>query len=196
MRIETPVHVERNTSETQIVLDFGGAERKIAVSTGIGFFDHMLTAFAKHSGYSLELNCNGDLQVDAHHTVEDVGIVLGTALERAFGDKSGIARYGHAFIPMDEALAFCAMDIGGRAFLAYECGFTNPFIGGSYEAALTEEFFRAVAFNAKMTLHLKLLYGGNDHHKCEALFKAFAHALRQATADNPIGEILTTKGIL
>jgi imidazoleglycerol-phosphate dehydratase len=196
MRIDMPIRVERSTAETQIVLDFGGAERKIDIDTGIGFFDHMLTAFARHSGYSLVLKCNGDLNVDAHHTVEDVGIVLGMALERAFCDKSGIARYGQAFIPMDEALAFCAVDVGGRAFLAYECDFSKPFIGGSYESALTEEFFRAVSFNAKMTLHLKLLYGGNDHHKCEALFKAFAHALRMATAANPTGEILTTKGVL
>jgi imidazoleglycerol-phosphate dehydratase len=198
MKINTPVHVERNTLETQVVVDFGGTKNNsgIDVNTGIGFFDHMLSAFAKHSGYNLAVHCTGDLQVDAHHTVEDVGIALGMAMGRAFSDKSAIARYGQAFIPMDEALAFCAVDIGGRAFLAYDCAFVNAYIGRQYEAALTEEFFRAVAFNAKITLHLKLMYGLNDHHKCEALFKAFAHAVRLATTDNNTGEILSTKGVL
>ena len=188
--------ISRNTKETQITvsvtLDGKGTSQ---IDTGIGFFDHMLTALSRHSGISMNIQCNGDLQVDAHHSVEDTGIVLGQALAEALGDKSGIARYGSAYIPMDEALSFCALDLSNRPYLVFQGSFTNAMIG-SYDACLTEEFFRALAVNAGMTLHLNMLYGANDHHKCEALFKAFAHALKAAVRENADGSVLSTKGAL
>lgn len=193
MRIGT---IERNTKETQIsvtvMLDGKGESQ---ITTGIGFFDHMLTALSRHSGISMNIQCKGDLQVDAHHSVEDTGIVLGQALAQALGDKSGIARYGSAYIPMDEALSFCALDLSNRPYLVFQGSFTNDMIG-SYDACLTEEFFRALAVNAGMTLHLNMVYGANDHHKCEALFKAFAHALKAAVKENTDGTVLSTKGAL
>ena len=188
--------ISRNTKETQITvsvtLDGKGTSQ---IDTGIGFFDHMLTALSRHSGISMNIQCNGDLQVDAHHSVEDTGIVLGQALAEALGDKSGIARYGSAYIPMDEALSFCALDLSNRPYLVFQGSFTNAMIGSS-DACLTEEFFRALAVNAGMTLHLNMLYGANDHHKCEALFKAFAHALKAAVRENADGSVLSTKGAL
>lgn len=188
--------VERKTRETDIkisvVLDGKGNSQ---INTGIGFFDHMLTALSKHSGISMDINVKGDLEVDGHHTVEDTGIVLGQALSQALGDKSGIARYGSAYIPMDEALSFCSLDISNRPFLVFKGEFTNQMIGG-YDACLTEEFFRAFAFNAGITLHLDMVYGSNDHHKCEALFKACAHALKMAVKPLENGETLSTKGTL
>ena len=193
MRIGT---IERNTKETQISVTVrldGKGESQI--TTGIGFFDHMLTALSRHSGISMNIQCKGDLQVDAHHSVEDTGIVLGQALAQALGDKSGIARYGSANIPMDEALSFCALDLSNRPYLVFQGSFTNDMIG-SYDACLTEEFFRALAVNAGMTLHLNMVYGANDHHKCEALFKAFAHALKAAVKENTDGTVLSTKGAL
>ncbi len=193
MRIGT---IERNTKETQISVTVkldGKGESQI--TTGIGFFDHMLTALSRHSGISMNIQCKGDLQVDAHHSVEDTGIVLGQALAQALGDKSGIARYGSAYIPMDEVLSFCALDLSNRPYLVFQGSFTNDMIG-SYDACLTEEFFRAVAVNAGMTLHLNMVYGANDHHKCEALFKAFAHALKAAVKENTDGTVLSTKGAL
>lgn len=193
MRIGT---IERNTKETQISVTVrldGKGESQI--TTGIGFFDHMLTALSRHSGISMNIQCKGDLQVDAHHSVEDTGIVLGQALAQALGDKSGIARYGSAYIPMDEALSFCALDLSNRPYLVFQGSFTNDMIG-SYDACLTEEFFRALAVNAGMTLHLNMVYGANDHHKCEALFKAFAHALKAAVKENTDGTVLSTKGAL
>lgn len=188
--------VERKTCETDIKatvrLDgLGNSE----ISTGIGFFDHMLTAFSKHSGISMEIKAVGDLEVDAHHTVEDTGIVLGQALSIALGEKSGIARYGTAFIPMDEALGFCSLDISNRPFLVFKGEFTNQMIGG-YDVCLTEEFFRAFAFNAGITMHINMVYGVNDHHKCEAVFKSAAHALKSAVKELENGETLSTKGIL
>lgn len=188
--------VTRNTKETQITVTVrldGKGESDIA--TGIGFFDHMLTALSRHSGISMTVHTNGDLHVDGHHTVEDTGIVLGQALMEALGDKSGIARYGSAYIPMDEALSFCALDLSNRPYLVFQGAFTNQMIG-SYDACLTEEFFRAVAVNAGITLHLNMCYGQNDHHKCEALFKAFAHALKAAVKENADGAVLSTKGVL
>ena len=137
----------------------------------------------------------GDLDVDGHHTVEDTGIVLGQALAKALGDKSGIARYGTAYIPMDEALGFCSLDISNRPFLVFKGEFSNQMIG-EYDACLTEEFFRAFAFNAGITMHLNMVYGSNDHHKCEAVFKAAAHALRAAVKELENGETLSTKGTL
>ncbi len=187
--------IKRKTKETDIeVFVKLDGEGKVNVSTGIGFFDHMLTAFGVHSGIDLQVNCTGDLQVDGHHTVEDVGICLGMAFAKALGDKSGIARYGSAFIPMDEALAFCALDISGRPFLAFDADFHDERIGG-YDTCLTEEFFRAFAFNSGITLHIKKEYGKNDHHIAEAIYKAVAHALKSAMSVSGSG-VLSTKGVL
>ncbi len=188
--------IKRTTRETDIdakvCLDGQG---KADIDTGIGFFDHMLTALSVHSGISMTIRVKGDLHVDGHHTVEDTGIVLGKALGEALGDKSGITRYGSAFIPMDEALSFCSLDISNRPFLVFQGSFTNAMIG-SYDACLTEEFFRAFAFNAGITLHINMMYGSNDHHKCEAAFKAVAHALKTAVTPLSDGKTLSTKGVL
>lgn len=186
--------VERNTRETniQVGVTFDG-KGNANISTGIGFFDHMLTALSVHSGISMEITCDGDLDVDGHHTVEDTGIVLGQAFSLALGDKSGIARYGSAYIPMDEALGFCSLDISNRPYLVFNGSFTNQMIG-SFDACLTEEFFRAFAFNAGITVHLNMVYGLNDHHKCEAIFKAAAHAIKAAIRETELGETLSTKG--
>lgn len=188
--------VERKTKETDVAVEvaFDG-KGKADISTGIGFFDHMLTALSVHSGISMNIKCQGDLYVDGHHTVEDTGIVLGQALAQALGDKSGIARYGSAYIPMDEALGFCSLDISNRPFLVFNGEFTNQMIG-EYDACLTEEFFRAFAFNAGITLHVNILYGTNDHHKCESVFKAVAHALKKAVKETEFGDTLSTKGRL
>lgn len=187
--------ISRKTKETdiEVFLKLEGAA-KVNISTGIGFFDHMLTAFGVHSGIDLSVNCNGDLNVDGHHTVEDVGIVIGQAFAKALGDKSGIARYGSAFIPMDEALGFCSMDISGRPYLVFNADYSDSKIG-EYDACLTEEFFRAFAFNAGITLHIKSEYGKNDHHIAEAIYKAVAHALKTAIRINGT-EVLSTKGVL
>lgn len=188
--------ISRKTRETDIKIKVRFDEcGKSNISTGIGFFDHMLTALSAHSGISLDINVKGDLHVDGHHTVEDTGIVLGQAFAKALGDKSGIERYGTAYIPMDESLAFASLDISNRPFLVFNVEFTNDMIGG-YDVCLTEEFFRSFAFNAGITLHINLLYGSNDHHKCEAIFKAVAHALTQAVALNKDGKTLSTKGVL
>ena len=188
--------IERNTLETQITADVTlDNNGEYDIDTGIGFFDHMLTALSKHSGISIKIKCRGDLNVDGHHSVEDTGIALGQALAQALGDKSGIARYGSAYIPMDEALSFCSLDISNRPFLVFMGEFENQMIG-EYDACLTEEFFRAFAFNAGITLHLNMLYGKNDHHKCEALFKAVAHALKMAVKPLEDGQTLSTKGSL
>ena len=186
--------VTRKTRETEITvrLDLDG-EPCAEINTGVGFFDHMLTALAIHGGLSLAVACAGDLLVDCHHTVEDCGIVLGQALAKALGDRSGIARYGTASIPMDEALATACVDVSGRPFLVFNCDFAAERIGG-LDTQMVEEFFRAFAMNAGITLHLNLAYGKNDHHKAEALFKACAHALRQAAA--PREGLLSTKGTL
>lgn len=188
--------INRKTKETDIsvtlALDGSGTAD---IRTGIGFFDHMLTALAVHGGFDLTVRCAGDLNVDGHHSVEDVGICLGKALAQALGDKAGIVRYGSAVIPMDEALGFCAVDVSGRPFLVFNAAFTGERIG-DYETCLTEEFMRAFAFNAGITLHLKAEYGKNDHHITEALFKALAHALKQAVSQNADGAALSTKGVL
>lgn len=189
-------NVTRKTKETDIsvTLNLDGSG-KCEVDTGIGFFDHMLTALTVHGGFDLILDCDGDLQVDGHHTVEDIGIVLGSAFCKALGDKSGIMRFGSAYIPMDEALGFCSLDISARPFLVFDAEFANEKIG-DYEACLTEEFMRAFAFNAGITLHISAKYGANDHHKTEAMFKALAYALRKATALNESGNAVSTKGTL
>lgn len=188
--------VSRITKETEInikvELDKKG---KADISTGIGFFDHMLTALSVHSGISMSIHVKGDLHVDGHHTVEDTGIALGQALAIALGDKSGIARYGTAYIPMDESLAFTSLDISNRPFLVFNAEFVNQSCGG-YDLCLTEEFFRAFAYNAGITLHINLLYGSNDHHKCEAIYKSAAHALKQAVVLTENGKTLSTKGVL
>ena len=186
--------VERKTRETEVSVEVTIDGKGIAdISTGIGFFDHMLTALSVHSGISMNIKCQGDLYVDGHHTVEDTGIVLGQALAQALGDKSGIVRYGSAYIPMDEALGFCSLDISNRPFLVFNGEFTNQMIG-EYDTCLTEEFFRAFAVNAGITLHVNLVYGKNDHHKCESVFKAVAHALKMAVKETGSGETLSTKG--
>lgn len=190
------ISVSRKTKETDvnIYLDLYGSGN-VNIDTGIGFFDHMLNAFATHAGLDLDVKVTGDLYVDAHHTVEDTGIVLGQAIAKALGDKGGIRRYGHAYIPMDEALGFCALDVSGRPFLVFDAEFSDDKIG-AMDTCLFEEFFRSVAFNSGITLHLKNCYGKNDHHIAEALFKAFAHAFKDAVAKNENGEILSTKGVL
>lgn len=186
--------VERKTRETEVSVEVTIDGKGIAdISTGIGFFDHMLTALSVHSGISMNIKCQGDLYVDGHHTVEDTGIVLGQALSQALGDKSGIVRYGSAYIPMDEALGFCSLDISNRPFLVFNGEFTNQMIG-EYDTCLTEEFFRAFAVNAGITLHVNMVYGKNDHHKCESVFKAVAHALKMAVKETGSGETLSTKG--
>jgi len=190
--------VARETAETAIraALDLDGTGRA-TVATGIGFLDHMLTALARHALYDLSLHAKGDLHIDFHHTTEDTGIVLGQALRQALGDKRGIRRYGHALLPMDEALAEAAVDISGRAFLAWSVPFGPPKIG-EMDTELFEEFFRAFAFNAGITLHVSLKAGTNAHHVAEACFKAVARALRAATELDPRapGAVPSTKGVL
>ena len=193
MRIGT---IERQTKETQISVGVNlDGKGKAEINTGIGFFNHMLTALSVHSGISMKVNVKGDLDVDCHHTIEDTGIALGQALAKALGAKSGIARYGTAYIPMDESLAMASLDLSNRPFLVFNCEFTNQSCG-DYDLCMTEEFFRAFAFNSGMTLHINLLYGTNDHHKAEAVYKAVAHALKTAVAENSDGSTPSTKGVL
>src|SRR3954451_20011687 len=188
----------RTTSETEIsvTLDLDGSGRA-DVDTGIGFLDHMLTAFARHGLLDLRVRAEGDLHIDCHHTTEDVGIVIGSAIARALGDKRGIRRFGHALIPMDETLAEAAVDISGRPFLAWDVTFKRPKIG-EMDTELFEEFFRAFAMNALVTLHLTRRAGRNAHHVAEACFKATARALRMASEPDPrAGDAIpSTKGAL
>jgi len=189
--------VERETSETavRLVLTLDGSGQT-QIDTGIGFFDHMLNLFAAHGQFDMELCCNGDLEVDGHHSVEDIGITMGQALRQALGDKRGIRRYGTFFLPMDETLAMVSLDISGRPFLVYEGGEMTPMIGG-YDTELTEEFLRALAVHGGLTLHVKVLYGTNSHHKVEAIFKALGHALREAVSYDPrVTGVPSTKGSL
>jgi imidazoleglycerol-phosphate dehydratase len=188
--------ISRKTKETDIKLFLNLDGTGInSISTGIGFFDHMLTALAVHSGIDIKLDVKGDLNVDGHHTVEDTGIVIGQAFKEAIGgDMKGIARYGTSFIPMDESLGFACLDISSRPFLVFNAEFNDDRVG-EFDTCLTEEFFRAFAVNAGITLHIKKEYGKNDHHSIEAIFKAVAHALKQAK--QVIGdEILSTKGVI
>ncbi|MBE6759719.1 MAG: imidazoleglycerol-phosphate dehydratase HisB [Ruminococcaceae bacterium] len=186
--------ITRTTRETDIEvsvdLDGGAAD----ISTGIGFFDHMLTALSVHSGIGMTVRCKGDLEVDGHHTVEDVGICIGMALREALGDRKGIARYGSFFIPMDEALAFASLDISGRPFLVYNAQLSQERCG-EFDTCLGLEFFRALAVNAGITLHIRLEYGVNAHHELEAIFKAVAHALKAACRIE-YEDTLSTKGVL
>lgn len=188
--------IVRKTFETNIFINVTLDGKGVSnINTGIGFFDHMLIALSKHSGISMTIEVKGDLHVDCHHTIEDTGIALGQALNQALGSKSGIVRYGTAYIPMDESLAMCSLDISNRPFLVFNCDFTNQSCGG-YDLCMTEEFFRAFAFNAGITLHINMLYGTNDHHKAEAIYKSVAHALKTAVAYNSDGSTLSTKGVL
>ena len=189
--------LKRNTAETKIELTLNlDRQEPVTIQTGVGFFDHMLILFARHSRISLEVKVDGDLQVDSHHTVEDVGIVLGQCIREALGDKAGINRYGTSFVPMDESLGMASLDLSGRSYLVFDALFDNPKLG-DFDTELTEEFFQAFAFNAQMNLHLKILHGKNTHHKIEALFKATGRALREAITENPdIQGINSTKGIL
>lgn len=189
--------INRTTKETDINLSLnidGTGESKI--ETGIGFFNHMLEGFAKHGFFDLNLSVKGDLVVDGHHTVEDAGIVLGTAIKEAIGDKKGISRYGSCILPMDDALCLCALDLCGRPYFEFDCNFTSERVG-YLETELIREFFYAVSYSAGMNLHIKMLSGINNHHMIEAMFKAFARALDAATTKDPrITEVLSTKGSL
>ncbi|MFY9197761.1 MAG: imidazoleglycerol-phosphate dehydratase HisB [Acutalibacteraceae bacterium] len=186
--------LQRKTNETDIAINLNLDGGEVDINTGIGFFDHMLTALAVHSGFGLKISAKGDLQVDGHHTVEDVGIVLGMAFAKALGDKGGIARFGNMSIPMDEALSSVVLDISGRPFLVFCARFEQEKVG-DFDSCLCEEFFRAFAFNAGITLHANSLYGTNTHHQIESLFKALAHALKMAVVQID-GGVLSTKGTL
>ena len=188
---------KRTTKETAISmkLELDGTGTS-TVETGIGFFNHMLEGFAKHGFFDLEVQIRGDLQVDGHHTVEDAGIVLGTAIREALGDKAGIKRYGSCILPMDDALALCAIDLCGRPYFVFDCDFTVEKVG-YLDTELVREFFYAVSYSAGMNLHIKMLSGINNHHMIEAMFKAFARALDEATSfDDRIHGVLSTKGSL
>ena len=190
--------ISRETSETAITVALGlDGEGRADIATGIGFLDHMLTALARHGLFDLKVRAKGDLHIDFHHTTEDVGIVIGQCLRQALGDKRGIRRYGAAVIPMDEALAEAAVDISGRPFLAWSVTFAQPKIG-EMDTELFEEFFRALAFNAGITLHVTQKAGTNAQHVAEACFKALARALREAVEPDPraISAIPSTKGVL
>lgn len=190
-------NMTRTTKETDInmTLNLDG-EGVSNIHTEIGFFDHMLEGFAKHGFFNLDLTIKGDLEVDGHHTVEDAGIVLGTAIKEAVGDKKGIKRYGYFILPMDDALALCAVDLCGRPYLQFDCTFPNDMVGG-FDTSLVREFFYAVSYSAGMNIHIKMLSGENSHHMIEAIFKAFAKALDEAVAYDPrIKDVLSTKGAL
>ncbi|WP_340819738.1 imidazoleglycerol-phosphate dehydratase HisB [Methanolobus sp. WCC4] len=186
--------ISRKTSETDISIELDLDGKGIAdISTGVGFFDHMLTAFTKHGNFDLTIKAIGDLIVDDHHLIEDTGIVLGQVIAEALGDKAGIARFGEARIPMDEALATVALDLGGRSYLVMDAEFRAPKVG-EFSTQMVDHFFEAIAQNAKINMHAHV-YGDNDHHKIEALFKAFAYAFRRAAIIEGEG-IKSTKGVL
>ncbi len=189
--------VQRRTAETEIVLQLCLDGRgRAQVETGVGFFDHMLTAFAKHGLCDLEITCQGDLEVDAHHTVEDVGICLGQAVDQALDTKEGIVRFGHSYVPMDDALARAVVDLSGRPYLALQAAFAEERVG-EFPVALMREFFRAVADQGRMNLHIDLLRGTDAHHGIEAIFKAFGRALDQASLHSDrVQGIPSTKGSL
>lgn len=189
--------IERNTNETKIKLKINlDGSGKTDIKTGVGFFDHMLNLLCFHGNIDLDLNAEGDLEVCDHHMVEDVGIALGKCFLDALGDKKGILRYGNFFLPMDETLAHVSLDISGRPYLHFECDFKREKIG-EFSSEMVVEFFRAFAFNSGITLHARVLYGENDHHKAEALFKALGRALKEAkTIDKNNMVIPSTKGLL
>lgn len=194
---ERTAEVVRTTKETDISaklsLDGSGV---YAIDTGVGFFNHMLEGLTRHGLFDLELTCKGDLEVDCHHTVEDCGIVLGTAIAKALGDKKGIRRFGSCILPMDESLVLCALDLSGRPYLSFEAEFTQARTG-ELDTEMVKEFFYAISYSAGMNLHIKVLTPGNHHHMIEAMFKAFARALDDAVALDPrITDVLSTKGTL
>lgn len=190
--------LNRTTRETNIKLELKlDKYEDCCINTGIGFLDHMLELFSFHSGVSLKVDCKGDLNVDGHHSVEDIGILLGKAIFECIGDKKGIYRYGDCFLPMDETLAHCSLDLSGRAFLVFNVDLPSNKVG-DFETELTEEFFRAVAMNCGMTLHFNLEYGKNTHHIIEALFKSFGRAFKQSIAidEKNKDKIFSSKGVL
>lgn len=189
--------VNRNTSETDISLKFYiDGSGKGEISTGIGFFDHMLNSFTRHGLFDMKLNVKGDLYVDTHHTIEDTGIVLGQAIKEAVGDKKSIKRFGSVILPMDEALVLCSLDLSGRPYLVMDAEFTTDRVG-YFDTEMVKEFFYAISYSAGMNLHFKVLSGTNNHHIIECMFKAFAKALDEATIrDERITDVLSTKGSL
>lgn len=190
-------HIVRNTRETKIIMDLNlDGEGKADISTGIGFFDHMLNSFARHGFFDLTVKVEGDLEVDTHHTIEDTGIVLGMAIKEAVGKKEGIKRYGSAILPMDEALLLCALDLCGRPYLVYDLTLDREYVG-DLETEMIKEFFYAVSYAGEMNLHVKQFSGMNNHHIIEGAFKAFGKALDEAVSiDNRIQGVLSTKGSL
>ena len=191
------ISIQRESKETEIELSINlDGSAKSNISTGIGFLDHMLTLLAFHSGIDIDISCKGDIEVDDHHTVEDIGIVLGEALLDAIGDKKGIARYGTCYLPMDETLAQVVLDFSGRGYLVFNAEFKREKVG-ELSTEMVEEFFRAIAIKAGITLHINILYGKNEHHKIEAIFKGFARALKEAiTVDKNNMVIKSSKGLL
>ena len=189
--------ITRTTKETDIAMTLSlDGSGKSKISTGIGFFDHMLDGFTRHGLFDMKLSVKGDLYVDSHHTIEDTGIVLGHAIAEALGDKAGIKRYGYFILPMDETLALGAVDLSGRPYLNFQAEFTVPFLG-TMDTEMVRGFFYAVSYSAAMNLHLKILDAGNNHHMAEALFKAFGKALDLAVSEEPrISEVWSTKGSL
>lgn len=189
--------ITRQTGETDITVELNiDQQTGIAIDTGVGFFNHMLTLFAKHGRFGLVVKAKGDLDVDVHHTVEDTGIVLGQCFAKALGNKEQIERYGNAFVPMDETLAQVTVDLSGRSYLVFNADLANPRLG-IYETEVTEDFFQAFAFNNHMNLHANVVYGRNTHHQIEALFKATGRAMRQAVTINPaIQGVNSTKGVI
>ena len=194
---ERKADIVRKTNETAIALSFAiDGTGESSISTGIGFFDHMLEGFARHGLFDLKVNTEGDLAVDCHHTIEDTGIVLGEAIKKAVGDKKGIKRFGNSILPMDETLVLCAIDLSGRPYLSFDAEFTMERVG-YFDTEMVKEFFYAISYTAGMNIHIKVLSGTNNHHMIEAMFKAFAKALDEATTIDPrITDILTTKGSL
>lgn len=194
---ERAAHIERATLETRIVADLDLAGGDVSASTGVPFLDHMLGAFGKHGRLGLAVACDGDAEIDPHHTVEDVGIVIGQALRQALGDRRGIQRYGHAYAPLDEALARVVVDCSGRPYLHYEVVMPEPVIGRDFSSTLVEEFWRSLAMNSGLTIHIDLLRARNAHHAAEAIFKAGALAIRQAASPSgDPGAMPSTKGVL
>ena len=188
--------IERSTGETEVAVELTLEGGEVSLSTGVGFFDHMLELLARHGRLGLVVRAQGDLATGAHHTVEDVGIALGRALDEALGDRAGIRRYGHAVVPMDESLGECAIDISGRPFCRFDSDLPAVSIAG-FDAELAEEFFRALSSSARLTLHLETRYGSNAHHLIEACFKAFARALHEAVSIDPEEPgVPSTKGTL
>lgn len=197
MKQKRVAKIKRITKETKIKLELNlDGSGKSEINTGIGFLDHMLNLWAFHGLFDLKLTCSGDLEIDTHHSTEDIGLALGSALAEAVGEKKGIFRYGHSYVPMDEALIRAALDLSGRPEFVFSGKFTQPSIG-QLDTQMINHFFKSFAISSKMTLHLSILYGINDHHKCEGMFKSMARALRMAVESDPRRtEVVSTKGSL